>query len=203
MEDSKKVKIYGLKRSGTNYLTLLLRRNYKVEALVNKGGWKHGLYRCRELLGKALNAIVIVKHPLPWLVSMYRYQKAFTHFGNFIKKEDAIIAWNSHGAYWQTMEPADFKIVFVRYEDLVQHPEKECEKIAQELDFEKKGNFRNVRNRVKPGEKISTKKFDRFFYTAHRYLKGYKPDLVRFVAERIDPYVLDGYGYERITYEQE
>lgn len=203
MPENKEVKIYGLKRTGTNYVTLLLRRNYRLQVHVNKGGWKHGLYRCRELLGRPVNALVVVKHPLPWLVSMYRYQSAWNHFGNFVKKEDQIVAWNVYGAYWQTMQPSDFKVVFIRFDDIVGNPGEACGRVAAELGLERKTKkFSNVRNYVKPGEKISTKKFDGSFYTEQRYMRGYRQDLIKFVAERIDPYVLDGFGYPEIEYER-
>ena len=68
------IKIHGLQRSGTNYISHLIDTNFKnAKSLVNLGGWKHGFYAAPWFLGKEVHVIMITKNPYSWLVSMFRY----------------------------------------------------------------------------------------------------------------------------------
>ena len=68
------IKIYGLQRSGTNWLGFLIQENFKdVRVLVNEGGWKHGYYIIPWSLKKEVDIISIIKNPYSWLVSVYNY----------------------------------------------------------------------------------------------------------------------------------
>ena len=70
----KYIKIFGLQRSGTNYLTYLLNENFKhVQVLVNLGGWKHGTYATRDILGTEIDLVILAKNPYAWLASVYDY----------------------------------------------------------------------------------------------------------------------------------
>lgn len=60
-------KIYCLPRSGSNYLKWLLENNYNIVLNQNEGGWKHGY------VTNTTNNILIVKHPILWLPSIYNY----------------------------------------------------------------------------------------------------------------------------------
>src|ERR1043166_2267642 len=46
------IKQYGLHRSGTNFLRVILQENYDVSVLTNIGGWKHGFYDLPQRLGR-------------------------------------------------------------------------------------------------------------------------------------------------------
>ncbi len=70
----KYIKIFGLQRTGTNYVTDLINRNFKnTKVLVNIGGWKHGTYQTPPIVGRELDVVIVVKNPYSWLRSMYDY----------------------------------------------------------------------------------------------------------------------------------
>lgn len=68
------VKIYGLQRSGTNFITHIINENFdNTKVLVNLGGWKHGYYAAPWIIGQEVHIAVVAKDPYAWLVSLYNY----------------------------------------------------------------------------------------------------------------------------------
>jgi hypothetical protein len=64
--------VYGLPRSGTNYLEFMLTRNLNVSCPTNMYEWKHGPIeqnRCKFF--------IIYKDPFSWLNSMYGYSQKY------------------------------------------------------------------------------------------------------------------------------
>lgn len=64
--------VYGLPRSGTNYLEFMLTRNLNVSCPTNMYEWKHGPIeqnRCKFF--------IIYKDPFSWLNSMYGYNQKY------------------------------------------------------------------------------------------------------------------------------
>ena len=73
----RRIALLGMFRSGTNYTRTLLETHYDVEVAYNLLGWKHGLLptfapRSGMQLPDA-RPLVVVKHPLAFLRSVYRY----------------------------------------------------------------------------------------------------------------------------------
>ncbi|MBD3322743.1 MAG: hypothetical protein GF350_16700 [Chitinivibrionales bacterium] len=69
------VKIFGLQRSGTNFLSILLQENYNARILVTTGGPKHDHYQVPLHLGMELKSIVCTKNPYAWIASIHKYCK--------------------------------------------------------------------------------------------------------------------------------
>jgi hypothetical protein len=90
------IKIYGVQRTGTNYLTALIEKNIKVEVFTHDFGWKHGdvawpsqylvntenkrsverqEYLRKLISNKRLIGIVLIKNPYTWIKSIERYAK--------------------------------------------------------------------------------------------------------------------------------
>jgi hypothetical protein len=61
--------IFGERRSGTNYLRVLLQNNLKVEPVFHYG-WKHGFLSVPAVSSKAL-LVGVVRDPVDWLISMH------------------------------------------------------------------------------------------------------------------------------------
>ena len=60
-EDIHYIKIFGLQRTGTNFLTDLINKNFKkTKVLVNVGGWKHGTYHTPPIMGREIDVVVLV-----------------------------------------------------------------------------------------------------------------------------------------------
>lgn len=83
----KSIQLYGLFRTGTNYVAKLLESNFLVKiyhegnehGLNDKGfctNWKHGPY-VGHLLKEEHPMVIVTKNPYSWLVSCYKYWKKF------------------------------------------------------------------------------------------------------------------------------
>jgi hypothetical protein len=133
------VKIYGLPRSGTNFLEFMLIYNLHLNVALLKEGWKHGVATSN------IPGISIIRNPFDWLFSIYNFaikrEKIFhipsdISFFDFLKREyiwDADISgvgsqkvfqrsknpihhWNGMNSSWLK------KTFFVKYEDLLNNP---------------------------------------------------------------------------------
>lgn len=115
----KYLKIYGLQRSGTNYLKALVEENFDVRVLQNIGGWKHGqidpkfisrgykgdfdketVKHLESLLKSGdIPIIHIYKNPFAWI---YSYRK---YLHNMNRKDMDIstmmIMYNSLNTHWK------------------------------------------------------------------------------------------------------
>jgi hypothetical protein len=99
----KKIKIYGERCSGTNYLREIIRLNFDVETDIQQYGHKH-FFGFSDLKNSDDTLFIcIVRHPIDWINSLYRtphhiFQSYFTHeekLDNFLNKE--IISNNNKG----------------------------------------------------------------------------------------------------------
>lgn len=72
----REVKMFGLQRSGTNYLEKLMIENYDVKIHTNKGGWKHGKYMKGKMIkafGHEIDCLFISKNVYSWLWSAFKH----------------------------------------------------------------------------------------------------------------------------------
>lgn len=141
------IKIFGLQRSGTNYLTDLINRNFKnTRVLVNIGGWKHGTYCAPYVLGQEVDVVVLVKNPYSWLRSVYEYwgpnrkknigpdlrSVAFEQFVRsravfeqqrgipfLYRAANPIQYWNNMCFHWISVQMESKRCVMVSYETLL------------------------------------------------------------------------------------
>jgi len=83
----KNIQLYGLFRTGTNYITKLIEDNYlaKIYSEGNEFGlndrgfctnWKHGPY-VGHMLKEEYPMVIVAKNPYSWLVSCYKYWRKF------------------------------------------------------------------------------------------------------------------------------
>lgn len=203
MSDVKKdLKMFGLKRTGTNWLLQLLGKNYYLNWFINNGGWKHGRYRVKELLGRDMDCIVMVKDLYSWLVSMHRYRGMWGggDFGEFVKDGQFVEHWNLMNRHWlETSKafPKPFKMVIVRYEDLLENPEKECGRIASEIGLTKKlKNFVVETHRMGRNGKPEAQHFLRKpYYLRKKYMDGYTTGMINTVKKLADKNLAKELGY--------
>jgi hypothetical protein len=75
------IKIFGIERSGTNYLEEILKLNTDYRVYVNKYGWKHGRVELNrkdcsdEDVETEMDYICIVKNPYSWYLSIMKWSK--------------------------------------------------------------------------------------------------------------------------------
>ena len=85
-----KIKIFGERNSGTNYIKKLLRKNIKSQfnfvsgKYTSKSGWKHGLPDSSKIDKQTL-VIFIVRELSTWLNSMYFRPYHIKRQNNFIQ----------------------------------------------------------------------------------------------------------------------
>jgi len=195
-----KAKVYGIQRSGNNWLQWLLAANYRVKIMGANFGWTHGPYSTDAELAGTLN-LVISKHPVEWLPSMHRFHKV--HRGltlaKFIRTADAIEKWNSLYAGHVANAEA-FGARFIRYDDLLADPEGVLEATVAGDLARKDQPFRSADGQHMNTRMLPTsRKFDKNHYLKKVYLNHYTPELLEEVQARVDWKVASALGYERIA----
>lgn len=149
--DKPEVRIYGMRRTGTNYLADLLERNYRCEVLGDKeGGWKHGTHRHEREYPEA-HVAVCVRNPLSWLPSLHRIAVDEKHAdsdmpfhewaaGDWMRQgdQDSPLRWEGHRGWAPRVHDWNKTygywlwrgVPIVRYEELLEEPEQTCEKLV-------------------------------------------------------------------------
>jgi len=188
------VKVYGIQRSGNNWLMWMLAANYRVKVLGNTFGWTHGPINPDA---GADVSLIISKHPLAWLPSMYRFAKnRGDSFAGFVKRSKCIEDWNArYAGYLKDAEKVDG--VFLRYEDLLENdPEMVLDdKIVLER---KPGAFRTARGHAMGKHMQPTeKRFDASEYLQKKYLNRYTQRILDHAVNRFDWGVAESLGYDR------
>src|SRR5205085_704151 len=123
-------KLFGLQRTGTNLMQLLLGRNFNTISCESGTEWKHGKVAdpARTLHGELLRFILCVKNPYAWLDSCYRYfQRSWRadrtvapqfksnptmSFPDFVRSatynfQSPVHRWNEMNRHWLNELPLD------------------------------------------------------------------------------------------------
>lgn len=218
------VKIYGLQRSGTNYLTYLLKENIEdVKVLVNEGGWKHGHY-----VESSAHHVIVTKNPYSWLVSVYEYWSSGNKigpdlrgvpFGEFIhnrvyveaqkgvpyliRASNPVQHWNNMNFHWLSVQT---KSLFVaKYEQLLSEPQACVQRIASAFHGKLRATFVACDKTTIPADedpKLSEDVWGKAkYYKEEQYLSYFTPELFKFVNEELDLDVMVSlnYGYRGIA----
>jgi len=193
------IKIYGLQRSGTNYLSHLMNENFQnTKVLVNLGGWKHGFYSVPWSVGKEVHVLIIVKSPYSWLVSMYKYwgpnkklnigpDLSGVSFDDFVRNRvyferqrdvpflfrcsNPVDHWNNMNFHWASIRMNQKKLCVIPYESLLTDPDKSIQETGSALGLKMKSKFKNFDSTFTPaGENM--KPSDQKFTRKEFYLKG-------------------------------
>lgn len=167
-KDTKLIKIHGLQRSATNYVTHLINENFeKVKVLVNFGGWKHGAYCIPYSFDKEIDIVVVVKNPYAWLVSVYNYWSPpkklnigpnleGVSFDQFVRNKAVFEAqkgvpfmyraanpvqyWNNFNFHWCTIRLSTKKLILISYESLLHDVDSALLEIGKGLDLTPRGS---------------------------------------------------------------
>ena len=209
-------KQYGLPRTGTNTLNVLINKNFQdVHVLTNKPDFKHGyntltsrkFYDDEAKIGtEHLQYLVSVKNPYSWLYSYYKYEvsrrglrKSFEEYvlGNdnyYHKDKNPVSVYNEFNNHWLNMSDDAF---FVKSEDLETPDlqEKTLAEIQEQFQLEAVGAWETITRRVLPGEKVSwLRKFK-----PNNYLEHFTPGLIKATNNRLDNTLLKKLGYSIIN----
>jgi hypothetical protein len=219
-------KIYGKQRTGTNYISSVLLDNFiDVKVFMNVGGWKHGnfivipnkinLVNSVDITTKneididqtidlfknnKVNFIVIIKNPYMWVHSICKYYNKPIQNELFVIEQIKI--WNEiYSEYKQYIENG--KAYLVKYEILLQEPNKVLEDLIKKFDLKRKNeklfilekykmdrnadiNIRNHTNELFDKTKYINPNIDRFL----------PKNIIKIINNNIDFKLMSFYNYD-------
>lgn len=211
-----RLKQFGARRTGTNYLKALLELNFDdVDVAMHEGGWKHGVERPDELDPDGY--LIVAKDPYAWILSVeehfrpYHVQKvwdaltrAFKPFLSFRQTRAMTLeTYLMKYAYWLELTQ-DRPHLLVRYEDLLEDLDETLDGIREAFDLTPPGDgYRDIERRVKPADEEDEVNldggFDPTYYTEKRYLDAYRDDeldrIARHLRERDFEPLVERLGY--------
>jgi len=225
------VKIYGLERSGTNYLQWLLEHNLEgIDIFTNQLGWKHGPVapslvktiangfdsltppEINHLLGhrwfkspgritavteqlrhNQIVFVIVVKNPLSWYSSISRYKKFSFH----PLRPRYFDEWRTkHQGWLRFAETRDAVASVIKFEDLLNDPQSVIHGLATKFSISfKQGDFKNVRNRIAPGYRLTKAAFNPDFYVKEDFKRMYSASDILSMKQRIPEELLMRMGY--------
>lgn len=194
----KHFKVYGCKRSGTNYISALLEKNFSnAKVFMNLGGWKHGPFteypNVRQLYdsvdhptrmaminetGKYMdlfknsevNFFACCKNPYTWVLSFCRDNEWELDERNVFR---SMLTWNQT---YENYRPhiKSGKMHLIRYEDVLQDMGSYLKNLETKYSLERKeglDEFVGVTNHLKPNADSEIgQTFDRKFTSRDFYL---------------------------------
>lgn len=215
------IKQFGLQRSGTNLLRVLLQDNFDALVHANEGGAKHYEYRVAEVLGRELDCVVCVKDPFSWLTSFHRWyhRNDDTSLRHFVSQpltthssvtdqsysaKNPVRYWNELNAHWLGIPLREGRILVSRYEDVVEDQERSVCGLADELGLERtsarwkapKRQLRALKEDYAAGSIERRERFDPAYYRERRYLAEFDDECLDFVRSELDPELMDRLGYK-------
>lgn len=150
------IKQFGLHRSGTNFLRVILQENYHVSVLADEGGWKHGPYEVPERLGRELDCVICVKNPYAWLVSLhkYRHPEKDLPFADFVRspihvvgpdgpdraidKPNPVRLWVEMNEHWLSVKLQSHSQFVFPYEKVLAAPRESIQELVTTLKLERR-----------------------------------------------------------------
>ncbi len=215
------IKQFGLQRSGTNLLRVLLQGNFAAVVHANEGGAKHYEYRVPKSLGRELDCVVCVKDPFSWLTSFHRWyhRRDDMTLGEFLLQplatassvtdqsysaKDPVRYWNELNAHWLAIPVRAHRVLVSRYEDVIEDRERAVCALAAELGLERTSDewqapnnrLRALKEDYEAGSIERNEKFDPAYYRERRYLTEFDDESLGFVRSELDCDLMDRLGYE-------
>jgi len=181
------IKIYGMRRSGTNYFKWLIEHNF--EAIVVAKDKHNKPYTSNDW--KAY--VMVVKNPYSWVVSSIKhndYKK--------LKFPRRIKLWNYDNRVF-----LDFILkhqgFVIRYETLISKPFEILEEIRRFTGIRKTmAEYVLPKGMVTTAQTISKTPFIKDYYLNEQYFKALTAEQVRIITNKVDKELLTGLGYESL-----
>ena len=178
---TKKVKVYGIQRSGNNWLFWMLAANYAIKLLGNKYGHTHSCFNPNS--GAEAN-LIISKHPVEWLPSMYRYENSTINKAQYLL---TINKWNTLYASYLSDTMSLSNVDFIAYDNLLADPEKVLTPIAERYGLERKTDeFRVAKGHMGKQMNETERSFDPQHYLKKDYLAWYEDAHLEIAQKLVD-----------------
>lgn len=195
---NKQIKVFGLPRSGTNYLEFMLSKNFYVDIPRFKLEWKHG----ETSNNNFRNKIFITKNPFSWIYSFYNFIQSYSFYGKkraimFCFKEnlsfDEFIKTPFKCEFYPFANNKNFKVFHnseniihhynkmnnnwftyakhIKYESFLENTEEQLNEIQKFFKITKRNNyFFYPKNDLKPGGSFFYKRLE---YQSKNFYKKY------------------------------
>lgn len=217
----KYIKIYGAKRTCTNFITWALRNNFlNVDLLVNELGWKHQLCepvdwsmknwcdekgkgkpkiskeRLQKLKetyeDKKVRYVIVVKNPVSWYLSILRYE------GKKKKRIDISILQRYIKKYidWLSfLNSIGERGILIRYEILLSSFEYTLDSVQKRFDLK-----RLYDPYIKPEKRffranLTKRNFDSSYYTDNKFLDQFDKKDLEVFNKMLPKDLMRGLGY--------
>ena len=202
------VKVYGILRSGTNYLSALLETNYRLRSLGStEEGWKHGPIQTHP----NVLPVLIVRDPYTWITSFYEWERihnrTYAQLDDFIalpvthprlgecwNASSPIDAWNKALSSW-IVRAEELDVPVIRYEDLLSNFETQLIRIEGRYLLRRRAtDLVNITDRVdtwrtpNPRSEFTTR-------TGSSKEAPLDSEVIRLVNGRLDRGVVETLGY--------
>ena len=219
-------KIYGQMRTGTNYMSSLIKNNFsETNIFMNVGGWKHGkiiefpnnidLLNYVDINTKTIIDIdktidlfttnkviflIMVKNPYMWIhsVSVYKQKEITPKF-----LIQYILLWNeTYSNYKDYIELG--KAYLVKYEELLEKTNETLDKIKNKFNLIKKNSEYILENNVLSANNDSnigrTKKitFNKNKYISPNISEYLSNNTIHLINENIDKTLMKYYQYDLV-----
>lgn len=233
-KNSPQVAVMGAFRTGTNYVRFLLEKNYECRILYDAYGWKHGgipvLTRYSGLTYPSVPVVYVVKHPASFITSLYDYFKdvnrnisAATEWEAFLRKPLVIFDSKPEGSsqmrfanpaqywnfiYWNlsTLPAQIFRTVGLRYESVLDDPQREIAAVAERLGLRRKSTEfsipeaklarMNDKQRFEPEKAVTDQAFSAVLYRDNSFLRRYSEADLDFLRAELDPELMTRFDYQ-------
>lgn len=217
-QDERKILLYGLQRSGTNFLESLVRLNfpgchfvngevrnaidhkhfrlYDNKAIIPEPQFlNHGQFSSFAEFEKQLPEVpevflIMSKDPYSWLVSYNNWSRK----NNWPKPHYHYIEeYNLFYGKWMEFSKSTNKILFIRYVDLLQQPLEELKKIAALLHLPDPEKLKTTK-KVYASRKFTGSKKEAFLNNDH--LQKISANDLNLINQKLDRQLLDFLGYD-------
>ena len=199
----KHVRVYGGKRTGTNFLRELCLANL-MDTTVYGGSfdWKHGLPLAQEQIkGRwknntalhkgEIHPLIIIKNPYSWWVSIQNWPKReYDSLETIVGYSDLYKRYKEfhlNHEFWQASK-------IVRYEDLLADTAGTLKSIASFIGTTLKDDI-TIPDKVTDSEKFTIKRKE--FYLGNRF--GLPNTIIKSITDDVDWDTIKYYGYTPIT----
>jgi hypothetical protein len=204
-------KVHGLLRTGTNYVSALLARNFPTFVFDSPGaGWKHGPIEWDE----CTRFVVTIKNPYSWIVSFKNWEGIHERMGQQTSIEDFLKAPVSHEMFasaWNARNPIDAwnkaitswmsfqgrpNVRVTRYEDLVSDFEAEMDKLTTLYRRRRAAQYSNITKRADDWKtKNPRKKLETNYYIDDGFMGEFSEEALQVIRESIDGDIAKACGY--------
>ena len=219
-----KLLLYGLQRSGTNYLERVIARKFKVKFLNNKTDRSNPLHKhfriydnkdiipepkyknnidienieqFEKLIGDQVNYyLVISKDPYSWLQSYQNWAEQC----NWPENEHHYIEeYNLFYGKWLDFSNCKTNVIFIRYIDLLKDLDSELNRLKRIMGLRKRLFAKIFPNRGRIIKVSQSSKFTesrRNYYINKKYLEMYSDNEIEDINKKLDSEIIESLGYE-------